>query len=181
MRKLIKLIKDRSGASLVAGAGVACVLFVVSFIAFEALHLYIVELGIRDDVQNAITTACTENYTRLYNGIREGYTGGYKLVGSNWTEDISTGDVYEQLDSLLGTRVEGSEHVKYNGNQIAYSISDLNVQMTNTPFAPNNSDQETKFTGVAYLTLRVPLGFGWGAVPPMQVQLKIKSGYMAKF
>ena len=52
--------------------------------------------------------------------------------------------------------------------------------MTNAPFAPDGTDAN-KLTGVAYVTLSVPMGFNWGNVPPMQVRLKVTAGYVSKF
>lgn len=180
MKKIAQILKERSGASWLLGSFIAFGLLVISLICLEYAHLNVVSLGIRDAVQNATTAACTENYDKVYNGIREGYSGGYKLTNGSWSEDIDTGDVYSKLDSILGTRAEGNEHVKYDGSNEAYSISDLSVQMTNTPLAPGDPEQANKFTGIAYITLSVPMGFNWG-VPPMQVRLKVIAGYTPKF
>lgn len=50
---------------------------------WEYSRLNIVGFGVRDAVQAAITQVCTDNYDQLYNGLREGYSGGYKLQNSN--------------------------------------------------------------------------------------------------
>lgn len=181
MNKFKQMLRDKSGAFQIVGAAVAILLFSMVMIYVEYQHMGEASLGVRDAVQNAVTAACTENYDRVYNGVREGYSGGYKLDGGNWTEDIDTGDVYAKLDNILGTHSEGNEHIKYTGTKMAYSLSDLSVQMTNTPFAPEDPENENKFTCVAYVTLRVPLMFGWGDIPPMEARLKVTAGYMAKF
>jgi hypothetical protein len=181
MKKLINILKDKTGSSFFTGAFIALSFLVVACICFEFFNLHIVSIGIRDSVQSAITTACTENYNKLYNGLREGYSGGYKFEKSNWSQDIDTGDIYLQLDKLLGTKADGEKHIKYLNNKVSYMISDLTVQITNTPFAPDNHDITEKFTGVAYITLRVPFGFGWGSLPPMEARIKVTSGYTPKF
>lgn len=181
MSKIKQLFKDRSGSSMILGSFIAICLFVVTLVIVEYWHFNVIGWGIRDTMQSIITTACTENYDRLYNGMREGYSGGYKLTGGNWTENIDTGDIYTELDNVLGTRAEGGEHIKYANSKTTYSLSDLTVQMSNTPFAPDDPQNANKFTGVAYITLRVPFAFGWGALPPMETRLKVTAGYMAKF
>ena len=181
MNRIKQMLRDKSGAFQLVSIAVAILLFSAVMIYVEYEHMDEVSLGVRDAVQSAVTAACTENYDRVYNGVREGYSGGYKLSGGNWSENIDTGDIYAKLDSILGTHSEGGEHVKYAGTQMAYSLSDLTVQMTNTPFAPEDPGKENQFTGVAYVTLRVPFIFGWGNIPPMETRVKIIAGYMAKF
>lgn len=181
MNKIKQMLKDKSGGFQLVSIAVAIFLFSAIMVYVEYEHMDEVSLGVRDAVQSAVTAACTENYDRVYNGVREGYSGGYKLSGGNWSEDMDTGDIYAKLDTVLGTHSEGGEHIKYAGTRMAYSLSDLSVQMTNTPFAPDDPENENKFTCVTYVTLRVPLMFGWGSIPPMEARLKITSGYMAKF
>jgi hypothetical protein len=181
MKRIIHILKERSGSGMVLGGFIIFAIFVVSLLCIEYAHLNIVSSGIRNAVQDAVTASCTENYARVYNGVREGYSGGYAISGSRWSENIDSGDVYGKLDCILGTRADDSGHAKYDGTKVAYSISDLSVQMTNAPFAPENSKSTNQLTGIAYVTLSVPMGFNWTGVPPMQVRLKVTAGYTPKF
>lgn len=181
MKKVRRLLRSNQGSmSFFTVAVILCMLITITGI-FEWNRLHIIADGTYDAVQRAVTTACTENYDHLYNGVREGYSGGYHLSDGEWQEDVDEGEVYAKLDSLLGTKAEGDEHIKYSGEQMEFSLSDLDVQMTNTPFAPDDSEHIKQFTGVAYVTLKVPLSFGWNALPPMQIPMKVTAGYMAKF
>lgn len=180
MRRIIQILKERTGSSLILGAFVITCMFVSILFLIEKGHLQNVDKCIRDSVQSAAVDVCTENYDKVYNGVREGYSGGYKITNGSWSEDVDTGDIYSKLDNVLGTRPEGDNHVKYDGNKIAYSISDLSVQMTNTPFAPNDPGSAKKFTCIAHATLTVPTGFNWG-VPPMKVPITVVAGYSPKF
>ena len=180
MKKLINILKDKTGSSFFTGAFIALSFLVVACICFEFFNLHIVSIGIRDSVQSAITTACTENYNKLYNGLREGYSGGYQLNKDKWTENIDNGDVENLINKQLGTQKSGNGYVKYNEDKVEFEISDLSIEMTNTPFAPDDTDV-TKFTGSAEYTLTVPLSFGWQNLPPMKIQMKAVSGYTAKF
>lgn len=178
---LHRILKERSGSQMMLGGFVAIGLCVVTLIIIEGAHLNDVSKAVRDAVQDAVTTSCTENYARVYSGVREGYSGGYTLEkDGSWSETIDPGDVYEKLDSVLGTKKEGDAHVKYVDGKEAFTLSGLTVQMTNAPFAPENKDSAGKLTGVAYINVSVPMGFNWG-VPPMQVPLKVNAGYVPKF
>jgi hypothetical protein len=181
MKRIINILKEHSGSQMMLGGFVAIGLCVVTLIIIEGAHLNDVSKAVRDAVQDAVTTSCTENYARVYNGIREGYSGGYTLEkGGSWSATIDPGDVYDKLDNVLGTRKEGDKHVKYVDGKEAFTLSGLTVQMTNAPFAPENADHAGKLTGIAYVNVSVPMGFNWG-VPPMQLSLKVKAGYISKF
>ncbi|HEX3018020.1 MAG TPA: hypothetical protein VHP31_09230 [Caproicibacter sp.] len=143
--------------------------------------MQIVAQGVRDAVQSAITETCEDNYANIYNGIREGYSGGYKRNGDKWEENISAGDVYSRLDDKLRTHEEGGCHVKYSGETVEYRLSGLTAQITNAPFAPKNTEEKNQLTCSAEIDLEVPLSFGWQFLPPMKIHLPIKGGYTPKF
>ena len=86
----------------------------------EFFRLMIIAQGVRDGLQQAVITVATTNYDETYRGLREGYSGGYRLSGEQWVEDLDYDDVYYRLDSLLGTERDGScqpEHTKPQENQ----------------------------------------------------------------
>ncbi len=176
-----KILKDKKGSFMFWAVVIVMILLIIGTAGFEYIRLQVIAQGTRDAVQATITQVCTANYDRMYNGLREGYSGGYKLDQGNWTEDIDTGDLYTLLDKQLGTHGNSSSHTKMTGSKIEYSISNLSVQMTNTPFAPDNPGEETKFTGTATYTVTVPLSFGWQGLPPMEIPVEVKAGYTAKF
>jgi len=160
---------------------IVMMLLIIGSSGFEYIRLQVIAQGTRDAVQSSITQVCTDNYSLMYNGLREGYSGGYQLLQEHWTQNIDTGDLYTQLDKQLGTQSDGSGHSKTADSKIEYRISNLSVQMTNTPFAPENPGDETKFTGIATYTVTVPLSFGWQQLPPMEINISVVSGYTAKF
>lgn len=181
MKKLLSVLRSNRGSMSFFSVFIILSLLLLVAGIFEFYRLQIIAQGTSDAVQKAVTAACTENYGRLYNGVREGYSGGYRLEDDEWVQDIDSGSVYAKLDGILGTRDENTKHVKYTQDRAEFSLSDLSVQMTNTPFAPGDPENENMFTGIAELHLEVPLSFGWNALPPMQIHLKVTAGYMAKF
>jgi hypothetical protein len=72
----------------------------------------IVAVGVRDAVQSAVIDVATENWDEAYNGLREGYSGGYVLTGTSWNQNITTGDIYGRLKDNLGLKQENGKYVK---------------------------------------------------------------------
>ncbi|WP_457945436.1 hypothetical protein [Caproiciproducens sp. LBM24188] len=181
IKKLKRVLRNSKGRSNISTVVVAMLLIILVACGLEYLRLNVIVQGTRNGMETVITQTCTENYDRLYNGLREGYSGGYKLNNGKWTEDINADFAYSIMDKQLGTKSDGSGHAKYNGSTMEYRISDLSIQMTNTPFAPDSFGNEPKFTGTATYTLTVPLSFGWQKLPPLVIPMQVKAGYTAKF
>lgn len=181
MRRLRNILRSNKGSTGISTVAVAMFLLVLVATGLEYLRLNVIAQGTRDGVQAVITQACTNNYDKLYNGLREGYSGGYTLQKGKWVQDINSEDAYAMLDKQLGTQPDGSGHAKRSGNTLEFRISDLSIQMTNTPFAPDEAGGENRFTGEATYTVTIPLSFGWQGMPPLKIPMKVKAGYTAKF
>ena len=179
-KRVKSVLKSSRGSSIAGIAFVAIFLLVIVSLGYESIRLQIIAQGTRDGMETVITDACTANYSNLYDGLREGYSGGYKIDGGSWSEDIDTADAYAFLDRHFGTRPNEESHEKYIGSNLEFSITDLSIQMTNTPFAPASSGSK-KFTGTATYTVVVPLSFGWQSLPPLTVPMKVQAGYTQKF
>lgn len=135
----------------------------------------------RNAVQSSIIETCEDNYANIYNGVREGYSGGYRAEKSGiWTESLDAGDIYGRIDKRLKSHDEGGEHIKYSNGAEEYTISGLQAEITNTPFAPSKQNAK-QMTCFAEIDLKVPLSFGWQSLPPMRTHLSIKGGYTPKF
>lgn len=181
MTTLRYLLSNRSGNAFPLAITLALSIIIISCGIFEYMRLMIIASGVRDAVQSSIISVSTENYDEVYNGLREGYAGGYELSGSNWLANIDTGDVYDQLDNTLGLQYENGYHVKYAGEKVEYSLSGLSVNIINASFAPSNGESAGSFLAEATVLLEVPLSFGWEALPPMSIKLKLSAGYTPKY
>lgn len=145
----------------------------------EFFRLMIIAQGVRDVLQQAVISVATTNYDETYRGLREGYSGGYRLSGEQWVEDLDYDDVYYRLDSLLGTERDGSYHVRVQDGGYEYRLSGLRVEITNTGLAPGSASRN--FEADARITIEIPMSFGWGVVPPLTMELRTKAAYMPKF
>lgn len=176
---ILKKLNNKSGNALpLACAIIICLLLILSVI-MEYVRLTVIANGVRDALQASVISVSTQNYDKVYNGLREGYSGGYnKVNGGSWQQRLDYGDVYAELDQLLGL---DSSHKKITGSDVEYILSELSVNIVNAPFAPSNTNSENKFTADAKINLKVPLSFGWRILPPINITIRTIAGYTPKF
>ena len=84
------------------------------------------------------------------------------------------------VDSVLELAVE-NHTVGHDDDGIEYAVYGLSVNIDNSPFAPSNTNGIQEFQATSKITLEVPLSFGGDLLPPMKVDLLVKSRYMPKF
>ena len=154
---------------------------ILACVVFEYMRLMIVAQGVRDSVQSAIVAVATENWDEAYPGLREGYSGGYQLSGSSWTKNVTTGNVYDRLQQVLGLVYEDGRYLKYAGPDLEYRFYDLHMELENAPLAPSAPEGITQLNVTGTVTVEVPLSFGFGHLPPMQITMKLNAKYVPRF
>jgi len=175
------LWKNRTGSGYPLAITVVLAILLLSCCIFEYFRLSIIAAEVRNATQSAIISVATENYSLVYNGLRQGYSGGFYRSGNQWQESWTTGDIYSRLSRDLGLTQEGSNYVRKSAEYTEYSISNLQVKVINTPFAPASPQAVPQFTAEAQIHLTVQLSFGWGHLPPMQANLKVQAVYRSRF
>ena len=181
MTRILKLLRSRkaySSAPLAVVIALAGMMFFV--VLWQIVRLVTISAGVKDAVQSAVIATSVGNYSNVYDGVREGYSGGYRYSGNSWRSAVSTGDVYGRLDQLLGLQSSGGKHVKTNSDGTEYAVYGLSVNVDNAQFAPTSADIP-QFSATSYISLEVPLSFCGDVLPPMRVQLCVKSKYIPKF
>lgn len=179
MKQIRKILKDKSAESTpMIIAVVLCILLMACAMA-EFFRLGIIVQGVRDTLQSSVISVATNNYDEVYNGLREGYSGGYKLSGNSWQTSLDYYDVYGRMDSVLGTQSTGVYHVKENPDGYEYRYNNLAIHIDNTALTPGNAN--TNFEADVSVNLEIPLSFGWDLVPPLRMEVKTKAAYMPKF
>ena len=177
-----KVLRRRDGNSTPTTVALVLGLLLCICAMAEFFRLLVIVQGVRDGVQQAVVAVMTTNYDEAYNGLREGYSGGYRRYGSQWVENLDYSDVYHRLDQLLGTSRQGSYHVKVQaqeGGGYEYRLSGLSVEITNTPLTPRNASRNMEAD--VKITIEVPFSFGWGFVPPLRMEIRTRAAYMPKF
>lgn len=176
-----RIWQNRYGSGFPLTIAIVLAVLIISCAIYEYLRLSIIAAGVRDAVQSAIISVATDNYSNVYPGLRQSYSGGFNRSSSGWSEQISTGDIYSQLTETLGLIPENDHYVKQVGNHLEYSLSGLTVKILNAPFAPIDPNSIRQFTAQAVIHLKVPLSFGWGHLPPMEADLPIQAVYRPRF
>ena len=123
MGKLKKMIKDKKGMSYPLTVALVLALLIALCVLAEFFRLSIIAYGVRNALQESVISVATTNYNEVYDGLREGYSGGYFMTGDCWEETLDYGDVYTRLDRLLGTNPDGAYHVKWQGNGYEYRVT----------------------------------------------------------
>lgn len=176
------ILKEKKGNALPLACAIVLSLILIFSAVSEYMRLQIMAKEVRDALQTSIISVASQNYDDIYNGLREGYSGGYTLSSSDiWESKVDTGDVFSYLDNLLGLEKDESYHIKYTSKEAEYRLSDLKINVMNTPLAPENPNSLPKFQAQAIIYLEVPLSFGWDKLPPLKLNLKVNAGYTAKF
>lgn len=181
MKKILRLLRSKNGytsSPLVVAIALGSLMFFV--VLWQIIRLITISAGVKDAVQSAVIATSVGNYSNVYDGVREGYSGGYRYSGNSWRSAISTGDVYGRLDQLLGLRSSGEKHVKTNSDGTEYAVYGLSVNVDNAQFAPTSGDIP-QFSATSYITLEVPLSFCGDILPPMKIWLCVRSKYTPKF
>ena len=179
MGKLKKILKDKRGISYPLTVALVLALLITLCALAEFFRLSIIAYGIRNALQESVISVATTNYNEVYEGLREGYSGGYFMTGDRWEETLDYGDVYTRLDHLLGTNPDGGYHVKWQESAYEYRITNLDVSISNAPFAPGNASRN--FEADVSVQLEIPLSFGWETLPPVRMTIRTKAVYMPKF
>ncbi|QUH31126.1 hypothetical protein [Vallitalea guaymasensis] len=173
-----KLIKNKDGNAAILACVAVLIMMLLFTVIAEYIRLQTIAKGVNDAVQSSVISVVTNNWDNNYNGLRQGYAGGYTLKNSEWETDIDNGEVYADLSDLLGLQRKSGKYVKYTKKETEYSLYNLDVKIINTPIRGNENDE---FSADVYITLQVPLSFGWGHLPDMIIPLKLKAKFTPKF
>ena len=95
-----------------------------------------------------------------------------------WFESIDAGDIYGNLSYILGLTTDGEGYMKYAGNELEYTISDLSVRISNNAIASGRSEG---YLATATLHLEVPTRFAGRILPPISINLRVEAKYIPKF
>lgn len=174
-------LKNRSGSGYPLAVTVVLFILLLSCGIFEYFRLAIIAAQVRDVTQSAILAVATENYSYVYSGLRQSYSGAFSRSGDEWQEHWSAGDIYVRICQDLGLVQEGNAYVRKSSDRTEYSISGLDVKILNSPFAPTSPDSGRQFTADAKIHLTVPLSFSWAHLPPMQADLNVQAVYRPRF
>lgn len=76
MRKIRKLVMDKKGMSYPLTVALVLALLIALCVLAEFFRLSIIAYGVRNALQESVISVATTNYNEVYDGLREGYSGG---------------------------------------------------------------------------------------------------------
>ncbi len=154
MRKL--LFRSRSGEGYPMVIAVTLCLLMLFMVIAEYFRVNIIVQGVRDAVQQAVIATVNENYDDVYHSVRED----------------------GNLSYILGLTTDGEGYMKYAGNELEYTLSDLSVHISNNAIA---SGQSEGYLATATLHLEIPTRFAGRVLPPVSLNLQVQAKYIPKF
>lgn len=177
--RIRNVLRNKKGEAAVLTVALILGLLLLLCAIAEFFRLAVIVQGVRDGLQQSVITVVTTNYDETYNGLREGYSGGYMLSGDEWQENLDYDYVLTRLSNLLGADRRGSTLIKGQPEGYEYRLSGLNVEIINAPLTPGNTNKN--FEADARITIEIPLSFGWDMVPPLKMEIRTRAAYMPKF
>lgn len=176
-----KVLSSKRGSGAPMILAITLCLCMLLAVCMELFQLKIIASGVKEALQSAVISSVTDNYDDVYHSVREGYAGGYKPGSSSWNSSVDYGDIYAELDRVLGLKSANGYHVKYAGKTLEYRLSGLSVNIKNTPLAPQNPGRAQPFLADAVIQLEVPVSFCGKSLLPMKINLKVQAKYMPVF
>lgn len=173
------VLRTKRGEATVLTVALILGLLLLMCAMAEFFRLSVIVQGVRDGLQQSVITVATTNYDETYNGLREGYSGGYVLSDGHWQENLDYDDVLARMGVLLGADMGGDMLTKWHTKGYEYRLSGLTVEIINTPLTPGNTNKN--FEADARITIEIPLSFSWDMVPPLQMEVRTRAAYMPKF
>lgn len=181
MTKLIKILKSKAGTAMPLAVAIAMALLLIFCGIMEYARLLFIAQGVRDAVQSAVIATVNDNYDDAYHGVREGYSGAYQPIASDFEQSLDYGDIYARLDDILGLNRNGSYHVKLTTEgKTEFKVWGLKVDIKNAPFAPSGFENP-QFIADSTIELEVPISYAGSLLPPMKITVKTSAGYTPKF
>lgn len=158
-------LKEKRGSVIPLAMSSILIFFIIFSGVSEYLRLKMIVSGVRKAIQSSVISLSIENYSSIYPSSREGYSGSYKYEeDKGWEETLDIEDIYENISEILDLEIEGDIAIKRLDGKDEYKLSDLKVDILNTPFAPGSNEED--FEADTYASLEVPLSFGWEHLPP---------------
>jgi len=177
-----RILKDqRGGTAFPLIIAITIVLIIIFAGISEYLRLLIIAQGVRDAVQSSVIATVTENYSNVYHGAREGYSGAYQPMAGSFEESLDYGDIYVRLVNVLGlTRNGGYYEKRYHDGNTEYRVWGLSVDIRNAPISQGDT-APVRFIADCTIQLEVPVSFGGKLLPPTRITVKTTAGYTPVF
>lgn len=172
MRSLKKRILNNKGFSYVILSVLMIVILFMGVAIFEIIRIYIQAGAVRDKFEDAIISMCVENYTQMYQPIRESHASSYGFNGTRWEENHQANEHY--IRTYLNKAMSAGEIMQCEIISISFDVDSPGI-------APSNTDAAQKYAVSGSITIKVPYRFAWQELAPISLKLDVKSQWRALF
>ena len=179
LQKVQSKLRQKEGASLILAIVLLAILFLTLIYMMEYRRVRIISAGVRNAMEQAVTSVAINNAYNSFNGVREGNSGAYELTGEDWREKISTIDVQNKLVGLLHLQSKNGVFISPNpeGDSYEFAISEMDVIPDNAEFASNT--KQAKY--LASCRVEIPFSLGFDAFPSLVIRMEHQSVYVDLF
>ena len=179
LQKVESKLRQKKGASLILAIVLIAILFLTLIYMMEYRRVRIISAGVRNAMEQAVTSVAINNAYNSFNGVREGNSGAYELSGEDWRENVSTIDVQNKLVGLLHLQSKNGVFISPNpeGDSYEFAISEVDVIPDNAEFASNT--EQAKY--LASCRVEIPFSLGFEAFPPLVIRMEHQSVYVDLF
>ncbi|MBP0984075.1 MAG: hypothetical protein J6A19_10160 [Oscillospiraceae bacterium] len=173
MRNILKKrILSCKGFSYVILSVLMIVILLMGVAIFEIIRINVQAGAVRDKFEDAIISMCVENYTQMYQPIRESHAASYEYNGSRWIENNKANEQY--IRTYLNNAMSAGEIMQCE-------IVSVDFDVESADLAPSNTETAQKFSVSGSLTIRIPYRFAWEELAPISLKLDVKSQWRALF
>ena len=115
---------------------------------------------------------CVENYSEMYQPIRESHASSYAFNGIRWEERHKANEQY--IRTYLNKAMSAGEIMQCEIVSISFDVDSPSV-------APADTDTAKKYAVSGSITIKVPYRFAWQELAPISLKLDVKSQWRAMF
>ena len=172
MKRLKNRMLANSGFSYVITSVLMICVLLIGVAVFEVIRLYIQAGAVRDKFEDSIISMCVENYSEMYQPIRESHASSYAFNGIRWEERHKANEQY--IRTYLNKAMGAGEIMQCEIVSISFNVDSPSV-------APADTDTAKKYAVSGSITIKVPYRFAWQELAPISLKLDVKSQWRALF
>lgn len=173
---MIKILKKRilsnKGFSYVILSVLMVVILLMGVAIFEIIRINIQAAAVRDKFEDAIISMCVENYSEMYQPIRESHAASYRYNGFRWVNSSKANERY--IRAYLSRAMNAGEIMQCEIVSVSFNVEPAAL-------APTDTDSAQKYAVSGTLVVRIPYRFAWEELPPIEMSLDVRSQWQAKF
>ena len=168
MKRLKKRMLANSGFSYVITSVLMICVLLIGVAVFEVIRLNIQAGAVRDKFENSIISMCVENYSEMYQPIRESHAASYRYNGFRWVNSSKANERYIRRAMNAGEIMQ-------------CEIVSVRFNVEPAALAPSDTDSAQKYAVSGTLVVRIPYRFALEELPPIEMSLDVRSQWQAKF